>query len=312
MRRCVLRMGATGTVLARRRWAAIHRVDCVGFRRGGQDEFSLLAPRGGGADGLERDCRGIRGLPNHSLALQAASATQLIGCKLILTRADAVATIRAARLLQNVDLLEDVPMNVVRCAVLVAAVLAATGCRSPYYADQGALTGGLAGAGIGALIGDASGNAGAGALIGSAVGATSGALIGNGLDEIEARNQALIQQSLGRQLAGAATTDDVVAMSQAGLSDEVIVTHLRVHGVARVPTADDLIRLKQQQVSDRVLQAMQNPPPAAVAVSGPAVVEEHYYVAPPPVYGPPWRYRHHHHPRACRPGGVSWGLSMHH
>ena len=39
-----------------------------------------------------------------------------------------------------------------------------SGCRSPYYADQGALLGGVTGAGVGALVGNAVGHTGASAL----------------------------------------------------------------------------------------------------------------------------------------------------
>ncbi len=72
--------------------------------------------------------------------------------------------------------------------VVTALVFASqSGCRSPYYADQGALAGGLGGAGLGALVGSASGNAGAGAAIGAVAGAVTGGAVGGALDDIEAR-----------------------------------------------------------------------------------------------------------------------------
>jgi hypothetical protein len=204
------------------------------------------------------------------------------------------------------------------CLVLAFALIfaPALGCNSPYRADRGALFGGLVGAGTGALIGDAVGNAGAGAAIGAGVGAISGAVVGSELDEIEARNQAMIEQQLGRQLAaGAVTIDDVLAMTRAGVNDELIVNHINAHGMARTLQASDLIMLQQSGVSTRVISAMQNPPPQpakAVVVREPAptpVIVEEYHYGPPvwrPYYGPHHYYRHYP-PRS----GVSWGLSFH-
>jgi outer membrane lipoprotein SlyB len=206
-------------------------------------------------------------------------------------------------------------------SLLSISVALATGCRSPYYADQGAMFGGLTGAGVGAAIGSASGNTGTGAVLGSAVGALSGAVVGNELDNIRAENQAMIDQRLAQRTAGATTMHDVVSMSQSGLSEEVIANHVRTRGVAQPPSTADLIALKNAGVSDGVIRAVQEmsavPVPAVPVASvpvTPVVVEEHY-IAPPPFWGPryvyggwhhrPLRHAHHHH----RPG-VSWGVSF--
>lgn len=195
--------------------------------------------------------------------------------------------------------------------------LSATGCRSPYRADQGALFGGLLGAGTGAIIGDAVGNAGAGAAIGAGLGAITGAAVGSELDQIEAQNRAMIEQQLGRQVAaGAVTLDQVISMARAGVDDELIVNHIQIHGVASPPQAGDLILLQQENVSTRVIKAMQEPPrprqqAQAVAVRPappPVIVEEYHYG--PPLWGRPYHHRRypvrHHRP------GVSWGLSFGH
>lgn len=196
--------------------------------------------------------------------------------------------------------------------ILVAfAMSLAAGCASPYHTDRGALVGGLTGAGVGALVGNAVGNTGAGAAIGAGVGALSGAAIGSEMDEMEARNRAMISQQLGRQVAaGAVTIDDVVAMTRGGVNEELIVNHVRAHGVARPLQASDLIMLQQQGVSTRVIAAMQEPPaPRVVAQPAPqpVIIEQ----VPPPVvvapYAPYWRgpcYPRHHRP------GVSWGISV--
>lgn len=169
--------------------------------------------------------------------------------------------------------------------------LAAPGCASPYYQDQGALFGGLTGAGLGALVGEATHHPLAGAAIGAGVGAVSGAVVGNGLDQIEARNRAQIAARLGRPVnPGAVQRDDVIAMTRAGVPEDVIINHIRYNGMAAPLQAGDLIVLQQQGISPRVVQVMQAPPaPAAqpVVVQPAPVV---YGAYPPPYYGPPYPY----------------------
>ena len=176
------------------------------------------------------------------------------------------------------------------------AVAASSGCQSPYHSDQGALFGGLLGAGTGAIIGGATGHPGAGAAIGAGVGALSGAAIGHGQDEIDAKNRAMIAQQLGRQVsAGAVTPNEVIAMTRAGVNEELVVNHIRTHGTAAPMQTNDLITLQQQGVSPRVIATMQacppQPPPQAVYVEQPA---------PPPVvleYG--WGPRYYPYHRGC-------------
>ncbi|MEX1039788.1 MAG: glycine zipper domain-containing protein [Pirellulaceae bacterium] len=201
---------------------------------------------------------------------------------------------------------------------ICALSLGLSGCRSPYHQDQLAMVGAGTGAIAGAAIGNASGGSSlGGAALGGIVGAVAGSAVGQGMDETEARNRALIEDRLGRQVQGQTTYDDVVAMTRAGLGDQVIITHIRYHGMAQSPTAQDLIYLKNGGVSDPVLAVMQNPPPVQQVASAPprhVIVEEHHY-GPGPwgpyYYGPPRRYyrhpRHHHHR-----SGVSWGVSVRH
>ncbi len=205
----------------------------------------------------------------------------------------------------------------------VAALSLGGGCQSPYHADQGALFGGLVGAGTGAIIGNQVGNPGAGAAIGGAIGALTGATVGSELDHIEARNAAnlaAIEQRMGRQIAaGAATVDDVIAMTRAGVDEELIVNHIRMNGTTTRLQAADVISLQQQGVSSRVIAVLQAPPApqqqmAAAPVfvqpaPAPIIVEEYHYG--PPWWGPhPYYYRprpcyHHPPPRS----GMSWGFT---
>jgi Glycine zipper len=201
--------------------------------------------------------------------------------------------------------------------MLLAAIAApaVSGCRSPYYQDQGALTGGLLGAGVGALVGNAVGETAGGAAIGAGVGALTGASVGGALDDIEARNRAQIATQLGRPVAqGQATVGEVVAMSRAGVDPRLIANYVNNSGMVQPVNAQDVIYLTQQGVAPDVIQAMQTPrlaqaPPAIVVPPpGPVIVEEYHYGRP---YGPPphLHYYHHHRHRHHSPR-VGWGISF--
>ncbi len=193
---------------------------------------------------------------------------------------------------------------------LVLTSLLATGCASPYYADRGAGLGALAGAGAGAIIGDATGgNAASGALIGAGLGAVTGGVVGSGMDEMQARNRAEIAASMGRQVqVGAATIDEVVAMSRSGVDPLLIQNYVRTSGMARPMAAADVIYLHNQGVSTDVIQVMQSPPmaPPMMMAQGPppVIVEEHYYG--PPVCHPHFGYHHGFH----RGPSTSFGISV--
>ncbi len=203
-------------------------------------------------------------------------------------------------------------MKVWLANLLSLSILAVVGgCHTMTYADRGATLGALTGALGGAAIGEHNGDAVGGALIGTAVGALAGAAVGDTIDHEVARSAEIIEQRMGRRFAGAVAMNDVIAMSQAGLSENVITTHIRANGVASPPSVTDLITLRDAGVSDAVIQAMQQTPPPAAQVSGPpgpVIIEEHHYVAPPfPYYG---HHRYRHHPRHGH--GVHWGFSFGH
>ena len=188
------------------------------------------------------------------------------------------------------------PRSLLSSVGLTLAVVALTGCASDTHTGEGAVLGGLLGGGTGALIGAATGHAGAGAAIGAGVGALTGAAIGHGQDEMEARNRALIAQQLGRQVSpGAVTPNDVIAMTRAGVNEELILNHIRAHGMAAPLQPQDLIALQQQGISPRVIATMQacppQPPPAQpVVVEQPAPV----VVGVDPYWGPRY-YRPHYY-----------------
>lgn len=179
-------------------------------------------------------------------------------------------------------------------SLIVAISLA--GCESPpSHTDQGLLFGGLLGAGTGAVVGHALGNTGAGAAIGAGVGALSGAAIGAGQDQTEARNRALIEAKLGRQVVvGAATVPEIVSMTRAGVDEGLIINHIHSHGMAAPLEASDVIYLQQQGVSRNVIAIMQTTPVAAVVAevpppAGGVIIEESWG---PRHYRP---YRHYYY-----------------
>ena len=194
------------------------------------------------------------------------------------------------------------------------------GCQSHNYTQQGAVVGGLTGGGVGAIVGElASDKPVVGAAVGSAIGALTGATVGSGLDEVDARNEARVQQAAFARSASGTTISELVAMSDAGLSDQIIVRHVRDHGFYQALDAADLIALRQQGVSDAVIAALQSasaPTPAAGVPSevilespAPVVIEEQLV----PIGPRPWRSRHWRNcpPYARRPG-VQWGISIGH
>jgi hypothetical protein len=200
--------------------------------------------------------------------------------------------------------------NLRRVAACVCAVALASGCRSPYYADQGTFAGALGGAGIGALIGRATGHTAAGAVIGAATGAVAGNVVGNAIDEKEAKNRAQIAAQLGRPVVqGSATPGEVIAMTRAGVDPQLMINYINSSGMAQPIGAQDVIYLHQQGVPTEVIQAMQSPPappaPVAVAAAPPAVVVEEYPDGP--YYDPYWHPYYH----CCRPGPrVGVGVSF--
>lgn len=162
-----------------------------------------------------------------------------------------------------------------------------TGCAHMTPTERGAGVGGLIGAGTGALVGNAVGKGGAGALIGAGIGALSGGLIGNSVEQAEHRAD-VRAAAAGAPHRGPLGMMDVVSMSQAGVSDPVIISQIRTTGSAYNLSSNDTIFLKQQGVTDGVLTEMlatanRYPRRAVHAVPMyPAPVYQPVYVLPPP------------------------------
>jgi outer membrane lipoprotein SlyB len=117
----------------------------------------------------------------------------------------------------------------------------------------GALVGGGLGAGAGALIGG-----GQGALIGGAVGAVAGGLVGNALDANQQKNLEQNSPSTMRKIEKQQqlNVNDIIAMSQAGVSPDTIISMIDSSKSTFNLTSAEVIKLKNAGVSEKVINHM--------------------------------------------------------
>ena len=123
----------------------------------------------------------------------------------------------------------------------------------------GILLGGILGGGAGAIIGHQTGNAEEGALIGAGLGALTGGLFGNALDRTEqemayreAETAAAVEEL--RYVQGQLSILDVIRMSQAGVSDSLIVAKIDQSYSYFGLSAEEIIDLRLSGVSDPVIE----------------------------------------------------------
>jgi hypothetical protein len=191
---------------------------------------------------------------------------------------------------------------------------------SAYQNDTlgGTLVGGGLGAVTGAIIGGRK-HGGQDALIGAGVGAITGGLIGKSQDNADARSVAAgnaAAMGANAQIAAqAVTTTDLIQMTRAGLSEDLIISTMQSRGSRLDLSPNGLIALKQNGVSDRVVLAAQQTagygPAIAQPINPSPVVVAPAYIAPPPAvivrpapvvriyggygWGPHYYHHHHHH-----------------
>jgi outer membrane lipoprotein SlyB len=173
-----------------------------------------------------------------------------------------------------------------------------------YYRNDtagGTVVGGALGAITGAAVAGRK-DRGAGALIGAGVGAITGNLLGrskDAADDRRAANGALVTGQLNQQAAAMAVSNyDLLQMSQAGLSDDVIISTMRSRGARVDLSPQSLIALKQQGVSDRVVVAAQQMGSAPGYIPPAGVVPVVSELPPPPTAGfvePGWGPYHYYH-----------------
>jgi hypothetical protein len=162
--------------------------------------------------------------------------------------------------------------------VWLGGVVLATicGCSSMNHTERGALAGGVLGGAAGTVIGGLSGHPGAGAAIGAGTGAVLGGLVGNEEDRQDRRAAAWAARN-------AISINDVVQMSQRRVGDDLIINQINTSSTAFNLTSNDVIYLREQGVSERVIGAMQ-------AARGPVLTNGRWvrpagpvvYVEPPP------------------------------
>lgn len=151
-------------------------------------------------------------------------------------------------------------------ASLVLAAALSSGCASMgRHAEDGILLGSLIGAGAGAIAGHQTGNRDAGAAVGAGLGAIAGGLIGRSLDEMEADSrepEVRVERALHENCSRneALSILDVVRMSQAGISDQLIMAKIEQTGSYYRLSASEIIDLKRSLVSDRVITFMLRSP----------------------------------------------------
>jgi hypothetical protein len=175
-----------------------------------------------------------------------------------------------------------------------------------YYQNDtaaGTVVGGAFGAVTGAIVGGRK-DRGEGALIGAGVGALTGNLLGRAKDrsdEQRAAAGAVAVSQLNQQAAAQAVTNfDLLSMTRAGVSDDLIISTMRSRGAQLDLSPQGLIALKQNGVSDRVVLAAQQMATGPPYAPGPAVVPVVTAVRPTTVIvsPSPWRpyhYWHGHH-----------------
>lgn len=205
-----------------------------------------------------------------------------------------------------------------RLIALVAVSVAATALARPataqyvyqpapdYYHNDtasGTFLGGAMGAITGAIIGGKK-HGGQDALIGAGVGAVTGNLLGRSKDRQDERRAvagAAAVGQLNQQAAAMAVTNyDLLQMTRAGISEDVIISTMRSRGARIDLSPQSLIALKQQGVSDRVVMAAQDMSAGRGYVGAPGavvtnVVPQTVIVSPRPYWYAPHHYYYDDH-----------------
>lgn len=186
---------------------------------------------------------------------------------------------------------------------VVLVLLASSAVHAQTETGRGMLGGGAAGAVIGGIIGHQNHETAEGALIGGAVGAIAGGLLGNNRDQQNYRNYQYQQQQAVLYSQGV-SFQDVVVMSQNGVSQQVIINQIQTNGVQQRPNVHDIINLHQQGVAEPVINSMQQArlatQPYPVVPPRPVVYERYYQPQPYIIYHEPqpgffFHYGHHDH-----------------
>jgi hypothetical protein len=136
------------------------------------------------------------------------------------------------------------------------AVVTAGGCQGTQTrAVEGGVIGGVLGAVAGGIIGHQSHSGAEGAAIGAATGAIAGSVIGAQMpkDAPAAQPAAAPASVSSNQMS----VQQIVDLTKQGVNEAVIVDKIRLSNSRFSLTAADVESLRQQGVSQRVIDAMQ-------------------------------------------------------
>lgn len=138
------------------------------------------------------------------------------------------------------------------CLGLVSLLI---GCQSEKSrAVEGAVIGGALGAGGGYAIGKQSHHGAEGAGIGAAVGALAGAVIGS---QIAKPGQGQTASQPAAVNPNQMSVQQIIDLSRQGINENVIIDKIRLTNSKFNLTAADVNNLRQQGVSQRVIDVMQ-------------------------------------------------------
>jgi outer membrane lipoprotein SlyB len=143
----------------------------------------------------------------------------------------------------------------------VSIGLLSVGCQNAKSrAPEGAVIGGVLGAAAGGIIGHQSHHGGEGAAIGAAAGALTGALIGSQIakpGQQQAQTQGTAPAATQQPSPNQMSMQQIIDLSKQGVNEAVIIDKIRLTNSRFNLTADDINNLKQQGVSQKVIDAMQ-------------------------------------------------------
>jgi len=142
-------------------------------------------------------------------------------------------------------------LTIVLCTMLMF-INASCQSTSDNKTTEGALIGGLLGATAGGVIGHQSGHGLEGAGIGAAAGALTGALVGSQMKKAP-QDTASGQGVNPNQM----TMQQVVDLSKQGVNENVIIDKIRLTNSKFNLSAEDLTYLRDEGVSQSVINAMQ-------------------------------------------------------
>jgi len=137
-----------------------------------------------------------------------------------------------------------------------------SGCQgTKSKAVEGGVIGGVLGAAAGGIIGHQSGRGGKGAAIGAAVGAISGTVVGSQMPKSSPGEQetasTLAAQSTSIANPNQISIQQIVDFAKQGVHEDVVIDKIRLTNSKFNLSNSDIAYLRQQGVSEKVINAMQ-------------------------------------------------------